>query len=40
MLGAIARKVSSIAFVATPRWRAGNAIHALEHLPVTFRGAS
>jgi 4-methoxybenzoate monooxygenase (O-demethylating) len=39
VLGAIARKVSSIELAATPKWRAGNAIHALESLPVTFRSA-
>jgi cytochrome P450 len=39
VLGAIGRKVSSIELAATPKWRAGNAIHALESLPVTFRGA-
>ena len=39
VLGAIARKVSGIELAATPKWRAGNAIHALESLPVTFLGA-
>jgi hypothetical protein len=39
VLNAIARKVSSIELSATPKWRAGNAIHALESLPVTFRRA-
>jgi cytochrome P450 len=39
VLGAIARKVSSIELAATPKWRPGNAIHALESLAVTFRGA-
>lgn len=39
VLGAIARKVSSIELADTPKWRPGNAIHALESLPVTFRGA-
>ncbi len=39
VLGAIARKVSRIELTATPQWRPGNAIHALESLPVTFRGA-
>jgi hypothetical protein len=36
MLNAIARKVASIELAATPQWRAGNAIHVLESLPVKF----
>jgi len=32
-------QVSGIELAATPKWRAGNAIHALESLPVTFLGA-
>ena len=37
VLIAIARKVASIELAAKPQWRPGNAIHALESLPVTFR---
>jgi cytochrome P450 len=39
VLGAIARQVSSIELAASPIWRAGNAIHSLGSLPVTFRRA-
>ena len=39
VFGSIARKVSSIELAGTPRWRPGNAIHALASLPVIFRGS-
>lgn len=37
LLTAIAKKVGSIEFAGDPVWRPGNAIHALDTLPVTFR---
>lgn len=37
VLAAIASKVGTIAFDGEPVWRAGNSIHTLDALPVTFR---
>ncbi|TXL78171.1 cytochrome P450 [Vineibacter terrae] len=37
LLTAIANKVGSIALAGDPVWRPGNAIHALERLPLTFK---
>ncbi|TWT02874.1 cytochrome P450 [Reyranella sp. CPCC 100927] len=37
LLTAIANKVGAIEFAGAPVWRPGNAIHALDSLPVTFR---
>jgi len=37
LLGAVARMVRSIKLIETPRWRPGNAIHALDRLVVELR---
>ena len=38
LLSALARKARSITIVDTPRWRPGNAVHALDRLLVEVRG--
>jgi len=37
VLGAIANRVAAIELVGKPEWRPGNAIHALDKLPITMR---